>query len=187
MPALEVQLYLRGCHSYNLICSVDRSPYLNAICEMPPFRIIDPMQALLGVQGGNQNHNLYFTPSYHRACEQLISNIHSANLQHSCWEQEELTLTQQIHPNPPCKCPLLQHSRKMGGYNPEFVCSFTAHCTPALSDRFLGSFSSCQCPSVGSCLYTQTRRHKRDHLIIFLCFLWNIPAGSCVIGSCLLS
>lgn len=75
MPALEVQLYLRGCHSYNLICSLDRSPYLNAICEMPPSRVTDPMQALLGVQGGNQNHNLYFTPCYHRACEQLIRSI----------------------------------------------------------------------------------------------------------------
>lgn len=102
-------------------------------------------------------------------------NNSSEKLQHPCCGQGELTFTKPVHPssNPSCKCPLPQHPGKKGGYNPRSLCAnITAHRAPALSDRFLGFFSSCQCPSVDSCLYIQThRRHKRDHLILFLFFL----------------
>lgn len=82
---------------------------------------------------------------YQKACKQLTSNTPLANIQHSCWEQEELTFTKPIHPttsSPSWKLPLPQHPRKKGGYNAHNLCAnITAHHTPALSDRSLGFFS----------------------------------------------
>lgn len=117
-----------------------------------------------------KNHNLYLTP---QIISESLQTTDQQNIQHSCWEQEELTFTKPIHPttsNPSWKLPLPQHPRKKGGYNAHNLCAnITAHHTPALSDRSLGFFSR----AVRAHLLTHVfiYRHpgtKKDHLILFV-------------------